>query len=731
MFFFFFKTLSLVLALSLSSCSKIFERVGGGKKVAAPETEGVDKLVPAEEIPEAQPTSEYLSHVFGLSSADTTMGACEYLNTQKSLDDGKPRFRLFESVDNDPKVFPKRSQTNSDRVDIRFSGRVDISANPLYQMGLFSEAIPNKAQIIALLDSENLKEDERLRLESKFPKLAAYLKENRKTVKFFLNNISSVGTFYQGRNTILENYVIGVVFKGIFDVPQKSRLMQDTLPQILIQRGQPSILEGPLLKDLPAGQKLPLEMAADIKKRSTEILNVYSQSIKLFEGDTWSEFSGGMEKSVNSALKGIVSEDPKEWACSNILFQRGLGQILRMQGLDQPAMIHFKGEFGWSSSLPQVPKLLAAMDSSEIRVCPRPGALFFEGTRVNLTEGRLLGPATGYTLSKTLPNEVDCRETEAVAKQNPPAEKEALFQAGQPELSLEYKNQLAEKFSSPERGTLSDWSSMLSGLAHYITAFNPQASWWVDSEGKALRPYPMVDFSDFSKLSGSGGSLPGEVHGLVAGFVKLSGAALRKHLVVLSAEKNVVIPDPILDDWPTNIKDVFEKVKKGLLIRFSEEPFVSGKTQILVTRANVAVTLAETLLKLQPELDALSEWDSLLMGNPDQNSEERKRAEKFFKLAFRGSKDVSSFFQTIYNEIDTYVEEIKFSLGFLLSQLAVKNSEGQYTCAESLQTDLLSPEKTETKVGFCSADTHQRWKNLMVHFGRHFQSPLFFHLGTK
>lgn len=721
MYFCFSRMMSILLVtiLGSSGCSKFFSKAGPKTKSqqeSAAGTNNFSKMRPTELPSPDSIESEILTPdlLKGFYGQNDSWGkpwqsthACQALSELGKPLTSQARFRILEFVGGDPRVSFKKNKVGQYTGEVNFLGRIDIAANPLYQGLLFKEPIPNRDEIFSLLEEKgDLYETSR----KKFPLLSQFIKDNRGTVELVVGFADRMGKFYEGRNKLLENHLINKFFPGVFDDVLRPRDLSDSLARIFVQKGEQN-----LLPFFP-GPNPNNEDLDSYRKQIERILTIYGQPKPQFSGSTWREFEEDMIRSVNSGVTGLVSTNFEENACANVLFHRALSQLLRIQGLDQPALLENSEGAAQTSSLPSVKDWLETPTSSQFRVCPRPGPFVHNGERVQLTESRLRASAREYLLAARVPNESNCKNSEATAIGSPA-----------------YHQTLESFYRPSEFSGATDWFHFLSGMLHFAGAFHPKAPWWVDENSNPIRKNLMADFSDISKIKESGGSLPAQIHMLIGGIIRISGASLRKHVLVLDLEKNVLLPEPSTGDWPENLKSILEKIKNGAQLRVSEGRYATPlQTPLVSTHTRAVVLMSEIFLKLYPELEVLSEWHSQRRKGFPPGSVEGELAEKFFRASFGDEiKIIDYFFDEIFSELSPYVEDIRYGLAMLLAQMAIRTSDEEFSCADRMELDLNSTPKQEVKVGVCDPDTHKRWKLLMEYFGREYRSPIFYVYGKN
>jgi hypothetical protein len=617
---------------------------------------------------------QVLNELFGRpleKNQESRKTACDILAGLPEPTGSYPRYRFVE--------FP-------DVIDIELTGRVDIAASPLLQLGISMVPIPSYEEFIQTMYPEYVPPEgwtmpKKASTESRNPfdlqNLIALFPE---PVKLFKEKFPDPRTlrptsFRLGRDLLFEN-LFEKYIPGVFDrTHSRSSYLMDSVPDIVIHnavRGLNFVDVEPVLRPL-------------------------SKNSSLFEDSSWASFSEGMEQSINASLHALVSDDTSEQACAVYLLHRSFGQIVRLKGIDQPAMTSFEedGKVVSSSLVKAVDFFTKDVHRPSYIACARPGPFGTRpGERLILSDGHFIGADEyDFSIAKSLEFEPDCTRSEA-----------------RPLVSPEYLASKSKQ-TSIESGDFREWAHFVSGIVHFVTAFNPDASWWRESEGGAN--YPLVDGEKFIKLKEIGGILPLQAHRLAGGFIMMAIPVMQKHIVFFDRNQKVT----------TDYKNVASA-------RFVRHPVTPEMPEVLISDLESILKVTEAIFKIHPEMELLREWSQKLDRKSELSEKERKHIEEFVVASFESPKNLAQVL-LLYDELRGSANDFKYILVRLLSEFAKPLAgndalPGSLSCYESSSLKIKDGKITgEEKFGECDLNLKRRYKKVMGMGANVFGTPVF------
>jgi hypothetical protein len=636
--------------------------------------------------------NELLEEAFGFPFApfeNSEISACDYLDLLPVAQGDQPKFRIVDLPEKDiftaVKAFDKKSEQSFLTVTTR--GRVDISASPLFQYAIFLETIPTREDFFSLVQGQKSWEG--------FNVLKALLTHYKGEVDFFLKSFGtdpnqvSEENFTSFRDIVLSKTLMNYM-PGVLDRKAKYYALYDSLPDIVIHNGMPSLFKG------------LNEVAPESLSVHENDLRPLAQNRSLFRSENWSDFSNDIELSMNLSLKAMRSQNPKEEGCATYLMHRAFSQLIRLKGFDQPPLSEIE-RYGsknsdTATSLPNLKNLISSEGGvPAVKACARPGPFSSpDNLRLILTEEHLSDPTFALKISKKLNFEPECRLEDSRSSKSA-------------DYLKTYKN-----FPLKEQGNFDDWAHFISGVVHFVTAYNPAVSWWQNKDSHIS--YPLVGLNKLSHIKEVGGILPLETHQLAAGLTLAGAFALQNHIVLL--DKNLKVT--------SQLGDVFS-------IRISKTPFILGETKKIQTDLESLMLVTEALFKIHPEIELLAEWNKKIQES-SLDPKQKPFIHDFVVGAFKSEDHLNQVLELFYKPLAPYAHDFKYALAYLASQYAkplsnASHSKG-YTCYSSFEMNL-DNNSQELKTGECSLELRKKWKRLMNWSGRYFQSPVFYSLSQS
>ncbi len=550
-------------------------------------------------------------------------------------------------------------------------GSIDPTTNPLYQAAILENEseIPNRQEFLKLIDDETKKVSF---LEFPFYKLYKIFAE------------MGVGDLYKKRNEIIEQ-VFHKAFPGAFDAGDTHYVFNESFPFAVLKNGMnnaetliPYVTDSSSVKN----KKL---------SRIRRIMKIYSTPTA-FMPASWREFEKQSIYGVNAALKSLQSGRLEEQACASLILHRVFGQMYRSIGYDSlPVSKGHKGKKYFT----ELSSILNSSQGTKFRVCPSPGYLAHpDGELIRFTPKSFAEYGSEdppLLLEKNIAQRPDCHWKNSVTKN-----------------SSSYKNY--RQGNLKREGDLSDWLSLVQGAAHLITALNPGAIWW-HSNNKIS--FPLVGFRGVDQIAASGGHLPYEAHALPLGLINLAiNKVEQDHLVIIDDQYQEVMN---MDDVPEG--------RSIIGIRLSQHAREKGGGEVITSRIEPVVQVAELALRMYSYLPTLKSWHRLARSRRYQDLKVQYNNLKRDQIRFSYNEMIEGMFgnQTNLNDlIETgddstmdLIEDIRLAASMLVLHFAKRTEDGDWTCFERSELDLgaephLTADSPEERSGECSPEMRER-----------------------
>jgi hypothetical protein len=562
----------------------------------------------------------------------------------------------------------------------RVNGRVDVAYNPLFQLGLLLQEIPDRKKFLELIDEE---------ISNSFFRIIPLI-----AWKALIT--SPFGDVYKERNKLLEDK-ISEALPGSFDRRgDRVFLLEEALPNVVLQNGIPTVgMLGPTFDDTKESR---IEKNLNLEG----ILRAYSTPVDLIVSEEWSEVFRLDRLALASSVSAFLRNDPLEQACATVLLHRSFAQMLAVIGMDRlPVKPTSKDPKRYA--FPEIAQLLNGKDSSEFMVCPTSGVFAKDESYIRVSVD-FLG---SYT------------------KEGPPLD--LSRQAKRPELCTPQTAipfaQAQDSLWPPRRQAIEDlaraedWLDVLGGFVNFAVAINPGSAWWRSSQN--VLGYPLVAFDDINRAKGLGGILPVDAHVLALGLLNLGVPNfLNKHMVYLNSENR--------------FRDMSDS--DVIKIRISEDAFDRTKLAPKQVRTTIrsAARLAEMAFKLSNSLWRLDDW---LVTARASLADEISRSEKglssrtvesilkeyqdFVEGLFGSEENLLLLVATGDNSIRADLERLKEASAMLMA--AFENPQG--VCFASLDLDLSTA--VEQGVGECNPAERKEWNYSLSLIADRYQSALF------
>lgn len=591
------------------------------------------------------------------------VSACDWLANLSETGTGPERFRLLGDW---------RTPDVTDELQIsELSGAVDIAASPLYQYALLTQQIPDKREFLALLDQEF----QRAVSFGDVFKIGAV----RALIKIGILNPYGV------RNSVIQSKM-DEALPGSFEQQEREQIFLDTIPGAVFQNGNPGLVRLSFTADEPA------ELKRKKLQQLGQTLDEYKRPQRIFSEGGWTAFSRDMKTGLSAAIRSFRGSESRQLACGTAILHRTFAQLLTIMGF--PRLPLKRSRESDRGVLPDFEELLVNAETEEYSVCAAPGSFLKEGRRVLLSRDDIA--STG-----------DSAEPSFVLSAKPFVPQECRKVNTGPLTSLSYVSSLSTDQIAPA----SELLAFLSGVTNFVTAFNPGAPWWSETN----LGFPLSPFESMEKIRSSGAILPADSHALSLGFLNLAfDVLLKKHLVYIGPDNKEVL----------NPAD-------AVGIRISEAPRKPGAPGKVRVTIGAVSELTETAFKLSHYLSLVRNWKQ----RAEVALEEELAAEKDFRKRIALRRDFDDFIAGMFASEDVLgklgaagegslaaqVQNLKLAITMLSISFSHKGN-GFASCHAEM---IFDPESGEGRFqGECSPDEERSWRYGLALAARSFRSPI-------
>jgi len=220
-----------------------------------------------------------------------------------------------------------------------------------------------------------------------------------------------------------------------------------------------------------------------------EDLRTFTKPLPVFRKGGWEALSEDMQRGLSAAVQGLSSRSSSERACASNIVMRSVDQLIHLMGGVRTLPVYQSNN---QSFVPAIHDIVKGQDRPVLKDCRAAGSLVRKNMRVVVTE-------------KTLSNIASVKENYSWAP-----EPKAMI-ACRPD-----GDGWSSGYPSKSSTSLNDMLGRLEAFSHFLFAFSPNASWWVNSGY-----YPINDFGGVAEIQRDRALVPGDAHLLALGLMRL------------------------------------------------------------------------------------------------------------------------------------------------------------------------------------------------------------------